>query len=134
MSLTDLKKNAMMSHLIDSLQDGKDIGHYGRLTFTMVARHFLEDKELVELLAQDKDENRAEAAALVEQVKSADYNPPGRAKIQQWQQEQEFPILPSDDPDAGNVYRDLDMPQKIYDDIEHYHEEKAESQGMTGST
>ncbi len=128
MSLSDLKKNAMMSHLIDSLQGGKDIGHYGRLTFAMVARHFLEDKELVKLLAQDKDENEAEAAALVEQVKAADYNPPGRAKIQQWQSEQEFPILPTDDPDGGNVYRDLEIPQKVYDEIEHYHEEKAAAQ------
>ena len=29
-----------MAHLLDSLNDGKDIGHYGRLVFAMVARHF----------------------------------------------------------------------------------------------
>ena len=131
--LDALKKNAMMAHLIDSLDDGKDIGHYGRLTFAMIARHFMDDKDLVKLLAQDKDENATEAAALVEQVKSAGYNPPGRAKIQEWQSKQDFPILPSDDPDAGSVYRDLDFPEGVYDDISHYHEEKAESQGMVPS-
>ncbi len=41
MALEDLKKDAMMAHLANSLAQGKDIGHYGRLTFVMVARHFL---------------------------------------------------------------------------------------------
>lgn len=131
--LDALKKNGMMAHLIDALHDGKDIGHYGRLTFTMVARHFMDDKDLAKLLAQDKDENEAEAAALVQQVRQAGYNPPGRAKIREWQSKQDFPILPGDDPDAGNVYQDLDFPAGVYDDIEHYHDEKAEAEGMVDS-
>lgn len=31
----ELPKDSMMSHLIDSLDEGKDIGHYGRLMFAM---------------------------------------------------------------------------------------------------
>ena len=37
MAVEDLRKNGMMAHLLDSLDKGKDIGHYGRLVFTMVA-------------------------------------------------------------------------------------------------
>ena len=39
MAVEDLKKNAMMAHLLNALDHKKDIGHYGRLVFTMVARH-----------------------------------------------------------------------------------------------
>jgi hypothetical protein len=41
MSLAELRKNAMMAHLIDALSRGEDIGHYGRLVFVMVARRKL---------------------------------------------------------------------------------------------
>jgi hypothetical protein len=37
MALDDLRRNAMMSHLLDALDRGDDIGHYGRLVFAMVA-------------------------------------------------------------------------------------------------
>jgi len=47
MSVEELRKNDMMAHLLDSLDAGKDIGHYGRLVFAMVARHFLSKSELV---------------------------------------------------------------------------------------
>ena len=36
----ELRKDSMMAHLLDSLDAGKDIGHYGRLVFAMEARHF----------------------------------------------------------------------------------------------
>ena len=32
--LNELRKNDMMNHLLDALEQGKDIGHYGRLVFT----------------------------------------------------------------------------------------------------
>ena len=44
MALEDLRNNGMMSHLLDSLEKGQDIGHYGRLLFAMVARLFLEEE------------------------------------------------------------------------------------------
>jgi hypothetical protein len=50
MSVQDLTGNDMMAHLMDALNQGKDIGHYGRLVFVMVARHFLSEKELIDYL------------------------------------------------------------------------------------
>jgi hypothetical protein len=44
----------------------------------------------------------------------------------EWQKEQEFPICPNpDDPDACNVYRDLEFPDSVYQHITDYHEQKA---------
>jgi len=118
----------MMAHLLDALDAGKDIGHYGRLVFTMVGRHFLNEDQLIGYLAKDKDFSEDEARSLVHQVASRDYNPPGRTRILEWQRQQDFPIIPNpDDPDAGNVYRDLSFPEGIYEDIEEYHEQKAEA-------
>ncbi len=62
MAVEDLKKNAMMAHLLDALDHKKDIGHYGRLVFTMVARHFLSEEEVVGDLAKDKDFQRGAGA------------------------------------------------------------------------
>jgi hypothetical protein len=125
MALQDLRKNDMMAHLLDALEQGKDIGHYGRLVFTMVAQYFLDDEQIVKLLKQDQDFSEEQARGLVEQVRSRGYNPPRRERIMQWQKEQKFPICPSDDPDACNVYRNLKLPEEIFRDISHYHEEKA---------
>ena len=128
MSVDDLRANEMMAHLLDALDKGKDIGHYGRLVFAMVARHFLDEEQLVGYLQKDKDFSEEEARALVQQVQGRDYNPPRREKILAWQQEQDFPIIPNpDDPDAGNVYRDLRFPDEVYDQIAEYHEQKAAS-------
>jgi hypothetical protein len=124
----ELRKSAMMAHLLDALDDGKDIGHYGRLVFAMVARHFLDEDELVSYLQKDKDFSEEQARALYHQVQGRDYNPPRREKILEWQAQQDFPILPNpDDPDAGNVYRDLTFPDGVYSDIAEYHEQKAEA-------
>ncbi|CAM3393229.1 Nif11 family protein [Deinococcus saxicola] len=127
MSLKDLENNHMMAHLTQALEDGKDIGHYGRLVYAIVARHFLSDDELVSQLAKDKDFAEADARGLVQQVQERDYSPPGRAKIMEYQEKQDFPIIPgTQDPDEGNVYRDLDFPQEVYDHINEYHHQKAE--------
>jgi hypothetical protein len=40
MSLDELRENEMMSHLLNALEDGQDIGHYGRLVFAMVGHTF----------------------------------------------------------------------------------------------
>ena len=65
MSVEDLRQSPMMEHMLDALNEGEDIGHYGRLTFVMVARYFVENEELVNLLAKDGDTDEQEARALV---------------------------------------------------------------------
>ena len=125
---TDLHDSPMMAHLLDNLEQGNDIGHYGRLVFAMVGRHFLDDDQMVNLLAKQPDHNADEAHALLMQVKGRDYNPPKRDKILAWQAEQDFPIIPNpEDPDSGNVYRELRFPDHVYDNIGEYYEEKAEA-------
>ncbi|MBD2075119.1 hypothetical protein H6F86_14695 [Phormidium sp. FACHB-592] len=127
MALQELRKSEMMAHLLDALEKGTDIGHYGRLTFAMVAHHFLEEAELIEWLQKDKDISEAEAKALVLQVEGKDYNPPKRDRILEWQQQQDFPICPNpDDPDTCNVYRELKFPDHVYEHISNYYEHKAE--------
>jgi hypothetical protein len=126
MALDDLRKNGMMAHLLDSLDAGQDIGHYGRLVFAMVARHFLDEEELVETLVQDPACGEDEARALVQQVQGRDYSPPRREKILDFQSRQDFPICPNaDDPDACNVYKDLQFPESVYSHIGEYREQKA---------
>jgi len=119
----------MMNHLLDNLEAGTDIGHYGRLVFVMIARHFKDDDEIVSLLARQPDHSEEDSRALLAQVKGRDYNPPKREKILAWQSEQDFPIIPNpEDPDSGNVYRELRFPDHVYENIGEYYEEKAEAQ------
>ena len=128
MALEDLRKNDMMAHLLDALDSGEDIGHYGRLVFTMVARHFLEEEELIAYLQKNPDFDEKEARSLWHQVTSKGYSPPKRERILEWQREQDFPLCPNpDDPDACNVYKDLQFPEDIYDHITDYHDQKAKS-------
>jgi hypothetical protein len=128
MAVDELRKNAMMAHLLDALDQKKDIGHYGRLVFAMVGRHFLSEDDLIAYLAKDRDCSEDDARALVHQVASRGYNPPRRERILEWQRQQEFPIVPNpDDPDAGNVYRDLTFPDGVYEEIAEYHEQKVEA-------
>ncbi|HIK14083.1 MAG TPA: hypothetical protein IGS53_02090 [Leptolyngbyaceae cyanobacterium M33_DOE_097] len=123
--LKELEKSEMMTHLLNALNDRKDIGHYGRLTFAMVARHFLSEDELMTYLQKDPDFSESEAKALVLQVQGKDYNPPRRERILEWQKQQDFPICPNgDDPDACNVYRDLQFPDHVYEHISEYYEAK----------
>jgi DNA primase large subunit len=125
MALEELRKSEMMAHLLDALDEGKDIGHYGRLTFAMIARHFMTEEELIEYLQKDSDFSETEARALVKQVEGKDYNPPKRDRILDWQQQQDFPICPNpDDPDSCNVYRDLQFPDEVYEHISSYYEHK----------
>ncbi|MGF1537631.1 MAG: hypothetical protein ACFB4J_14275 [Elainellaceae cyanobacterium] len=127
MAIKDLRKSDVMSHLLDALEAGKDIGHYGRLVFVMVARHFLSQAELVEQLQQDKDFSTSEAKALCEQVSEKNYSPPSRDSILEWQAQQGFTICPCpENPDACNVYQDLQFPSEVYESISEYYEEKTD--------
>lgn len=126
MALDELRKNGMMAHLIDSLESRKDIGHYGRLVFTMVGRCFLSNQELIDLLTKDPDCDEEKARVLIEQVEARDYNPPKRERILEWMQKQDFPICPdAERPGACNVYRDLEFPQELYDRIASFYSERA---------
>ena len=125
MSREALKQNSMMAHLVGALERGQDIGHYGRLVFAMVARHFMDENELTGLLERNPGVTPAQARALVLQVQGRDYNPPKRERILEWQRQQDFHICPTDDPDACNVYKDLQFPDGVYERISEYYEEKA---------
>jgi hypothetical protein len=119
----------MMAHLLDALEQGTDIGQYGRLVFAMVARHFMSEQERVDLLAGQPDMDEQQAKAMVLQVQGRDYNPPKRQRILEWQAQQDFPICPDPyDPQACNVYRELQFPDEITERIGEFWEEKAKAE------
>jgi hypothetical protein len=127
MTLQHVRNSEMMAHLMDALDAGQDIGHYGRLVFAMVAHHFCDDDELVAQLTRDPNFGETEARSLVHQVRARDYNPPRRERILEWQSRQDFPIRPNpEDPRACNVYRDLHFPDDVYEDIQDFYEEGSE--------
>lgn len=123
----ELRKDPMMSHLLDSLDAGTDIGHYGRLVFSMVARHFLPHDQVLAYLTKDRDFSEEQATQMLHQVEGRDYSPPRRERLLEWQREQDFQFLDPHDPDSGNLYRNLKFPQEIYEHIGHYQEAKAEA-------
>jgi hypothetical protein len=124
----DLRANDMMAHLMDALDAGQDIGHYGRLVFAMVAHHFMEADDVARWLTKDKSIDAHQAKLLVAQVKAKDYNPPKAQKIQQFQEQQSFPICPNGtDPDGCNVYKNLKFPDGVYEHIQEYYEQKVGS-------
>ena len=125
----ELRKDSMMAYLLDSLDAGKDIGHYGRLVFAMVARHFLPHDKVLTWMTKDADFEEEDARVMLKQVEGRDYSPPKRERILEYQSKQEFPILPHpDDPDCGNLYRNLKFPDAIYKHIGHYQEQKMDAE------
>ena len=130
LAVETLRRNGMMAHLLGALERGEDVGHYGRLVFAMVARHFMDEAELVTWLRRDRDFSEEDARSLYRQVAERDYNPPTREKILEWQRQQDFQIIPNaGDPDEGNVYKDLQFPEGVYEHIAEYYEDKVESRG-----
>jgi DNA primase large subunit len=128
MPVEDLRQSPMMAHILDALDNGENIGHYGRLVFAMIGRHFVSDDELVELLSKDHDADEQEIRAMVQQVEEKGYSPPRREKILQFQEQQDFRICPNpDDPDACNVYNDLQFPDEVYESIQEYQEKRQTS-------
>jgi hypothetical protein len=128
MLVEDLRQSPMMGHMLDALDNGEDIGHYGRLVFAMIGRHFVSEAELVELLTKGHDTNEREIRAMVQQVQEKGYSPPRREKILEYQSQQDFPICPNpDDPDACNPYQELRFPDEVYGSIQEYREEQQTS-------
>ena len=123
MPVEELRQEPMMAHLIDSLESGQDIGHYGRLVFTMIGRHFLECDELVSYLAKNPGFDEEQAQGLINQVEARGYNPPKRERILEWMSRQEFPICPdTGDAQQCNVYRNLQFPQEVYERINDFYQ------------
>ena len=120
----ELRKDSMMAHLLDSLEAGKDIGHYGRLVFAMVARHFLPEDEVVGWLTRDKDFSEEQAEVMMRQVESRDYNPPRRERIVEWQAQQEFRFCRTRRIRTVGMYRNLKFPEAVYEHIGGYQEGK----------
>jgi hypothetical protein len=81
MPVEDLRQSTMRGYLLDALDKGGDIGHYGRLAFAMIGRHGVSNDEHVGLLTKDHDTDGQEMRALVQQVEEKGYSPPGREKI-----------------------------------------------------
>ncbi|CAA9475547.1 MAG: hypothetical protein AVDCRST_MAG05-902 [uncultured Rubrobacteraceae bacterium] len=128
MAVEDLRQSPMMAHMLDALENREDIGHYGRLVFAMIGRHFVSNDELVGLLTQDHDAEEGEIRALVQQVEEKGYSPPKRDKILEYQGQQDFPICPNpDDPDACNPYQELQFPDEVYESIQEYQEKRQNS-------
>jgi hypothetical protein len=124
----DLRDSPMMAHLLDALEAGQDVGHYGRLVFAMVARHFMDEDALVRRLAEQPGQDETAARALVLQVNGRDYNPPKRERILEWQAQQQFPICPNpEDPQACNLYRELRFPDSVYEEIGEFWSQNAEA-------
>ncbi len=128
MPVEDLRQSPMMAHMLDALDDGEDIGHYGRLVFAMIGRHFVSNDELVDLLTKDEDADEQEIRAMVQQVEDKGYSPPRREKILEFQNQQDFEICPNpDDPDSCNVYNELQFPDEVYQSIQEYQEKRQTS-------
>ncbi len=126
MPVEDLKKEPMMAHLIATLDSGHSVGHYGRLAFAMVARHFLDREEVAGYLSKDPECDEAQARGLMDQVESRDYNPPKRERILEWMRKQDFPVCPDpSDPGQCNVYRNLEFPKEVYEKIQEFHAQRA---------
>jgi hypothetical protein len=110
-AVEELRSSPMMAHLLDSLERGEDIGHYGRLTFVMIARHFLERDELLEWLNKNEEPEGRSHEGLIEQVEARGYN---------------LPICPeSEDTRACNPYRELQFPEETYQKIESFYRGEA---------
>lgn len=109
----------MMNRLIEALERGEDIGHYGRLTFVMVAQYFLSEDEIVRLLTKDPDCDEEKARSILAGVTAHGYNPPKPQRILDWMNEQDFQIC--EDPNECNVYKSLKFPPEVYDKIASYY-------------
>ena len=123
MPVDEMRSSPMMEHLLDAMDRGEDVGHYGRLVFVMVGRHFMKNEELVEHLTKDKDCDEEKAQSLIKQVEAKGYSPPKPERIFQWMGEQEFPICEdAGNPDSCNVYKSLKFPPEVYEKIASYYE------------
>ena len=125
----NLSDSPTMARLLEALKKKTDIGHNGHFVFVTVARHFMDEEKIVGLLRHQPGMDEEKAQSLVRQLTERGYNPPRRERILQMQAQQDFAIIENPhDPDSGNLYRELQFPEEIYEDINEYHEEKDAAQ------
>jgi hypothetical protein len=74
--MDELRRNPMIAHLLDALDKGKDIGHYGRLTFATVGHHYLDRGELVEILSKGKGADEGDLRCLVHHAVTRGFHVP----------------------------------------------------------
>jgi hypothetical protein len=56
-------------------------------------------------------------------VEEKGYSPPRWNRILEWRSTQDFHICPNpDDPDACNIYSELEFPDEVYESIQEYQE------------
>lgn len=124
MAQDQLRQSPTMNRLLTALEQGEDIGHYGRLAFTMAAHFFLDRQELLDVLKQGAGASDEDLMAMIQEVEVRDYNPPSRRQLLDWQQQQDFQICPADDPDGCNLYQELDLPERVFAQIKEYRAEQ----------
>ncbi len=120
----DMRRSQMMARLWDDLEKGVDVGHFGRLLFTMVARHYMNETQVITLLSRNIPVEDAQAMLLL--VNSRNYNPPKPNKIRKWQEKQDYKIIPPEkahDLAWGNVYKELRLPMEIYSQVQDFYKE-----------
>jgi hypothetical protein len=114
----------MMGHMLDALDNGEDIGHYGRLVFAMIGHHFVSEDELVKLLTKDPRHERAgdpgdgaagpgeglQPAAAREDPRVPE--PAGTSRS--------APIPTTQTP--AIPYQELQFPDEVYESIQEYRE------------
>jgi hypothetical protein len=123
MAVQELRDEPMMAHLLDSLESGEDIGHYGRLVFGMIARYFMSDDEIIGHLTKNPGFDEEQARGLLRQIDARGYNPPKRERVLDWMSRQDFPICPEpEDRRQCNVYRNLRFPEEVYQKIAEFYE------------
>jgi hypothetical protein len=128
MAVEELRNSAMMSRLLDAMDRGEDIGHYGRLVFVMVSRYFLSEDELIQHLTKDPDCDEGKARSIIQQVEAHGYNPPKTGRILEWMDQQDFAICDtSEGTESCNVYKSLKFPHEVYDKIASYYQSDARS-------
>src|SRR5690349_19493278 len=80
-----LAASPTVARWLQALEAGQDIGHFGRLAFVSIARHFLSTEELASLLAGQPHSDQAKAQKLIERVCQRGYSPPTRPRLLEWQ-------------------------------------------------
>jgi hypothetical protein len=87
----ELRKDPTMAQLLDSLEAEQDIGYYGRLVFSMVARHFLSQIQIDAYLNPEAPAAAPRPIAVVPRRPAAAASP---ERILKWRRKQAVPVLP----------------------------------------
>ena len=69
----ELRQSPTMARLLDALEASEDVGHYGQFTFAAVAHHFMDEDDVIALLAKQPDMDEEKARAVVLQIEERDY-------------------------------------------------------------